>query len=42
MTNGFEQIENLRLKHEAFKASNMQSMEPIKYECPICEAGKSF
>lgn len=38
MTNGFERIiENLRLKHEAFKASNTQPMEPINYECSICE-----
>jgi len=38
LTNGFERIiENLRLKHEAFKASNTQPMEPINYECSICE-----
>jgi DNA replication protein DnaC len=38
LTNGFERIiESLRIKHEAFKASNMQPMEPIKYDCPLCE-----
>ena len=39
MTNAFEQIiENLRIKHEAFKASNsMHPAEPVQYDCPLCE-----
>jgi DNA replication protein DnaC len=38
MSNHFEQIiENLRLKHEAFKAMNQPQSEHLIYDCPICE-----
>lgn len=39
MTNAFEQIiENLRIKHEAFKATNgMHPAELLQYDCPLCD-----